>query len=140
MIKAFKLKKSFSELEAVSDLSFEIPENQVTGLLGPNGAGKTTTIRMLTTFLAPDSGEAEVAGYSVIKDSDKVRENIGYQPETPPLYPEMTVVEYLTFIAGIKKLFGSALKDSLARVLHRCLLEDVADQPCFQLSKGYRQR
>ncbi len=140
MIKASKLSKSFADLDAVNGLSFEIPENQVTGLLGPNGAGKTTTIRMLTTFLSPDSGDAEVAGYSVTKEADKVRESIGYQPETPPLYPEMTVLEYLDFVGKIKKLRTGELRDNVARVLHRCLLEDVAHQPCFQLSKGYRQR
>jgi len=140
MIKASKLKKSFADLDAVSELSFDIPGKQVTGLLGPNGAGKTTTIRMLTTFLAPDSGDAEIAGFSVVKDSDRVRENIGYQPENPPLFPEMTVLEYLNFVGKIKKLSASDLKENLARVLHRCLLEDVAHKACFQLSKGYRQR
>lgn len=140
MIKAHNLVKNFGELEAVRGLSLDIDSGEVVGLLGPNGAGKTTTMRMLTTYLVPDGGNADVAGYSITKDSDRVRENIGYLPETPPLYPEMTVLEYLNFITQLRSMDKTSAREAIARVMHRCLLEDVAHRLCSVLSKGFRQR
>lgn len=140
MIEARNLSKNYGSLEAVSGINFSIQENKVVGLLGPNGAGKTTTMRMLTTFLSPSSGGAVVAGYDIVKSPEKVRGAIGYLPETPPLYPELSVVEYLNFVGKIKGLKKKQLRSSLESVLERCFLKDVKNKLCSELSKGYRQR
>jgi ABC-2 type transport system ATP-binding protein len=140
MIKANKLRKVYGETQAVKELSFEISDGEVVGFLGPNGAGKTTTMRMLTTFVAPSGGTAEVAGYDICKQASEVRQNIGYLPETPALYPEMKVIEYLRYVAQLKNLSKKSIKSSLAEVLERFLIADVKEKLCAQLSRGYRQR
>lgn len=140
MIEAQNLSKRYGEIDAVCDLSFSIAQGEVVGLLGPNGAGKTTTMRMLTTFLAPSSGSAQVAGFDICKEAAEVRANIGYLPETPALYPELKVVEFIRFIAKLKGLRGKKLSSSIDDMIQRCLLADVADRICGQLSRGYRQR
>ncbi len=140
MIQATGLTKMFGEIEAVRDVSFSIADGDVVGLLGPNGAGKTTTMRMLTTFLPPTTGTAVVAGFDVLRQGHEVRKNIGYLPETPPLYPELTVKEYITFVAKIRGMPSRAVNDAVARALRRCALTAVADRLCGNLSKGYRQR
>ncbi|MCB0345084.1 MAG: ABC transporter ATP-binding protein [Bdellovibrionales bacterium] len=140
MIKAQDLCKHYGDVEAVKGISFEIPEGAVVGLLGPNGAGKTTTIRLLTTFLPPTSGTATVAGYDIKKQPAEVRKHIGYLPETPPLYPEMRVDEYVTFVAKLKGVGRGSLGHAVEKALTRCSLTDVAHKLCSQLSKGYRQR
>src|SRR3954468_4051638 len=99
MIEISQLSKRYGALTAVDDISFDVRAGEVLGFLGPNGAGKTTTMKMLTTFLAPSSGTAKVAGYDVYDDSIEVRRRIGYLPEDTPLYDDMTVLEYLEFIA-----------------------------------------
>lgn len=140
MIRAEALSKRYGEVEAVRGISFEIREGAVVGLLGPNGAGKTTTIRLLTTFLPPSSGTASVAGYDIRSAPAEVRKHIGYLPESPPLYPEMRVDEYLNFTARLKGVPSGALKEAVERALERCSLKDVAHKLCSQLSKGFRQR
>lgn len=140
MIEATNLSKRYREIEAVSNLSFKISANQVVGLLGPNGAGKTTTMRMLTTFLPPSAGTATICGYDINKQSHEVRKNIGYLPETPPLYLELTVVEYLTFVAGLKGVPTKKIKSAVEDMLQRCSLTAVPNRLCGELSKGYRQR
>lgn len=140
MIKVQKLSKHYGPLRALNDISFEVGAGEVLGLLGPNGAGKTTTIRLLTTFLPPTSGTAEIAGFDISKQADEVRKNIGYLPEVAPLYPELRVNEYLNFIGNLRGLSGRALKDATDKVITRCALEPVMTRLCSQLSKGFRQR
>jgi ABC-type multidrug transport system ATPase subunit len=140
MINAKHLSKSFGEAQVVSDVSFSAQKGEIVGFLGPNGAGKTTTIRMLATYLPPSSGEAIVAGYDVVKDSDQVRRRIGYLPENPPLYGEMTVSEYLSFVAQIKRVPKAAAKSRIEQVMERCFITDVRSKICQHLSRGYRQR
>ncbi len=140
MIEAQDLSKNFGDLNAVSHLSFRLETGEVLGLLGPNGAGKSTTMRLLTTFLAPSEGSAKVAGFDVRTQAQDVRRNIGYLPETPPLYPELRVREYLRFIAKIKGVARGKITSAVADSIERCLLSDVANRLCGQLSKGYRQR
>ncbi len=140
MIEVKGLEKSYGEIKAVRGLSFSVGSGEVVGLLGPNGAGKTTTMRMLTTFLPPSGGSALVAGFDIRKQGAEVRKRIGYLPESPPIYPELTVREYLTFVAKIRGVKSKFLKDALEKVFQRCGLKDVADRTCGNLSKGYRQR
>src|SRR5208337_4628001 len=102
MIQAQALTKKYAHTVAVDQISFEVQKGQIVGFLGPNGAGKTTTMRMLTCFLPPTSGTATVAGFDVLENPMEVKKRIGYLPETPPLYPEMEVVEYLHFTGQLK--------------------------------------
>src|SRR5213594_930233 len=104
MISVKDLTKRYARTTAVDHISFEVEKGQIVGFLGPNGAGKTTTMRMLTCFLPPTSGAASVAGFDVLEQPLEVKKRIGYLPETPPLYPEMDVIEYLTFVAKLKGL------------------------------------
>ena len=140
MIEVTNLHKRYGRMPAVKGISFNINPGEIVGFLGPNGAGKTTTIRMLTTFLPPSEGTAKVAGYDILKQSDEVRRNIGYLPETPPLYPEFTVHEYVTFVANLKGVARGKVKTAVGEVIERCRLNDVAHRLCGELSKGYRQR
>lgn len=140
MIEVSDLSKRYGRVAAVRGISFNINPGEIVGFLGPNGAGKTTTMRMLTTFLPPSDGTARVAGYDILKQSDDVRRNIGYLPETPPLYPELKVVEYLNFVAALKGVAPGILRGAVDSVIERCRLNDVADRLCGELSKGYRQR
>ncbi len=104
MIKVEGLTKRYARTVAVDNISFEVEKGQIVGFLGPNGAGKTTTMRVLTCFLPPTEGKATVAGYDVLENPMEVKQRIGYLPETPPLYPEMEVVEYLTFVGKLKHI------------------------------------
>ncbi len=140
MIEVQNLSKSYGDYTAVSDVSFTATKGQIVGFLGPNGAGKTTTIRMLATYLPPSSGTARVAGYDVVTQSDKVRQRIGYLPENPPLYSEMTVLEYLRFIAEIKAVPRASVASRIEQVMERCFITDVRNKLCQHLSRGYRQR
>jgi len=140
MIEVNNLAKRYGDYWAVSDITFSAARGEIVGFLGPNGAGKTTTIRMLATYLAPSSGTAKVAGFDILTESEDVRRHIGYLPETPPLYSEMTVREYLQFIARIKGLPSSSIKDSVENVIGRCILSEVAGRLCGHLSRGFRQR
>ena len=140
MIHVSNLTKYFNDYPAIRDVSFDVPRGQIVGLLGPNGAGKSTTMRILAGFLTATMGKAVIAGYDVFWDPLEVRRRIGYMPENCPLYPEMRVIEYLNFRAGIKGLHGRSRRDRVAYVLGRCWLEDVRRQLIGTLSKGYRQR
>ncbi len=140
MIKALNLSKNYGDINAVSNLCFHIKEGSVVGLLGPNGAGKTTTIRMLTTFIPPSSGTAEIAGYDLKKEGNEIRKLIGYLQESPPLYPELTVKEYLKFAGAIKGVSKRKINSRIDDLMSLCGLGDVRNRLCFELSKGYKQR
>ena len=140
MIEVEKLSKRYNDYAAVNEVSFTAQKGEIVGFLGPNGAGKTTTIRMLATYLPPSAGTARIAGFDIVKQSDDVRKNIGYLPENPPLYGEMTVEEYLFFVATIKGIRRQSVKSRVMWALERCFLLDVRKRLCQHLSRGYRQR
>jgi ABC-2 type transport system ATP-binding protein len=140
MIVVEHLTKYYGEYPAVRDVSFQVPKGRVVGFLGPNGAGKSTTMRILAGFLTATGGRATIAGHDVFADPIAVRRNIGYMPESCPLYPELRVSEYLRFRAGLKGLGWSARRMRIDYVIERCWLTDVRRQLIGTLSKGYRQR
>jgi len=140
MLEVRNLTKRYGDFVAVRDISFTAAQGQILGFLGPNGAGKTTTMRILTGFLPATSGTAKVAGFDVFTESAEVRRRIGYLPENPPLYTEMTCEAYLRFVARIKGMPRSAIEDAIDRVISTCGLESVRTRLLGQLSKGYRQR
>jgi len=139
MIKVEGLSKRYARTLAVDNISFEVEKGQIVGFLGPNGAGKTTTMRVLTCFLPPSSGKASVAGFDVLENPLEVKKRIGYLPETPPLYPEMEVVEYLTFVGKLKGI-SRDIGHRVDEVMERCAISDVRSKLIGNLSKGYRQR
>jgi ABC-2 type transport system ATP-binding protein len=132
--------KRFGRLTAVDNVSFEVRKGEILGFLGPNGAGKTTTMRIITCFLPPNEGSASVAGFDVFREPLEVKKRIGYLPELPPLYPEMTVVDYLHFVARIKGVDRAKRREQVASVVEKCALTEVRDKQTGRLSKGYRQR
>ncbi len=140
MIDVTELTKKYGTEPAVDGVSFSIRRGEVVGFLGPNGAGKTTTMRMLTGFLPPTSGRAMVADHDVLTNSLDVRRRVGYLPETTPLYPDLSVVEYLQFIGALRGLAGSALASGVDRAVDACGLGDVLGKDIGELSKGFRQR
>jgi ABC-2 type transport system ATP-binding protein len=140
MIKVQGLTKRYARNMAVDHISFEVQKGQIVGFLGPNGAGKTTTMRMLTCFIPPTDGSAEVAGYDVVANSMEVKRRIGYLPETPPVYPDMEVVEYLDFVGRIKGVPTNGLGKRISEVMEKCAVTDVRNKQIGKLSKGYRQR
>ena len=140
MIKVEGLTKRYARTVAVDNVSFEVEKGQIVGFLGPNGAGKTTTMRVLTCFLPPTGGQAEVAGFNVTADPMEVKKRIGYLPETPPLYPEMEVLEYLTFVGRLKGISKADVPARVKEVAERCSCADVGNKLIAKLSKGYRQR
>ncbi len=140
MITVTDLTKRYARHTAVDHVSFEVQKGQIVGFLGPNGAGKTTTMRMLTCFMPPTAGTATVAGFDVLEQPHEVKKHIGYLPETPPLYPEMSTSEYLEFVGKLKGLSGDELAKRIDYVLERCAVADVKDKLLGKLSKGYRQR
>ena len=142
MIEVDHLTKRYGPFTAVDDVSFRVEKGEILGFLGPNGAGKTTTMRVLTGYMPPTDGRAVVAGYDVFTNPIEAKRRIGYLPETPPLYPDMTVREYLTFVARIK-LGKTSKSDRAMRVDHamkKAHVDDMAGRHCGKLSKGYRQR
>jgi ABC-2 type transport system ATP-binding protein len=140
MIKVEGLTKRYARTVAVDNISFEVEKGGIVGFLGPNGAGKTTTMRVLTCFLPPTSGSASVAGFDVLEHPLEVKKRIGYLPETPPLYPEMEVHEYLTFVGRLKGISSSDVGRRVNEVSERCAVGDVRTKLIGKLSKGYRQR
>jgi ABC-2 type transport system ATP-binding protein len=140
MITVQGLTKRYAHTLAVDHISFEVQKGQIVGFLGPNGAGKTTTMRILTCFLPPSEGTATVAGFDVIDQPMEVKKRIGYLPETPPVYPEMEVGEYLTFVGKLKGMRGPSLASRVTEVAERCAVADVRNKLIGKLSKGYRQR
>jgi ABC-2 type transport system ATP-binding protein len=140
MITVNGLTKRYARNVAVDNISFEVEKGQIVGFLGPNGAGKTTTMRVLTCFLPPTSGTASVAGFDVLDHPLEVKRRIGYLPEAPPVYPEMEVAEYLSFVGSLKGLKGADLAKRVDEVAGRCAVADVKKKLIGKLSKGYRQR
>lgn len=140
MIDVRNLTKRYGRHAAVNDISFSVGTGKIVGFLGPNGAGKTTTLRMLTGYLPPSSGSAQVAGYDIFRQSLKARRNIGYMPENVPLYNEMRVREYLRYRAQLKGLKGKDARQHIGEAMDLCGLTDVRRKMIKTLSKGYRQR
>lgn len=140
MIRAAELSKSFGSFRAVNSISFEIERGQIVGFIGPNGAGKTTTMRMLTGFIPATSGQADVCGFNVFDQPMAVRRAIGYLPETPPLYAELSIGEYLQFIAEVREVPRSDRLSRMGDVMERVGLNGMERRLLGSLSKGYRQR
>jgi ABC-2 type transport system ATP-binding protein len=140
MISVKHLTKSFGRTVAVDDISFEVSKGEVLGFLGPNGAGKTTTMRILTCYLAPDSGTATVAGYDILEDSLEVRKRVGYLPENAPLYLDMDVVSYLRFVAEVRGIPHDEVTRRIRRMVDVCGLGSVLGRNVGELSKGFKQR
>jgi ABC-2 type transport system ATP-binding protein len=140
VIEVQHLTKQYGNFTAVDDISFTVPRGEILGFLGPNGAGKTTTMRVLTGYMPPSEGRAMVAGYDVMEKPLEAKRRTGYLPETPPLYPDMTVREYLTFCARIKGVPSGDRKARIGAVMDRTRVADMANRACGKLSKGYRQR
>ena len=140
MIKVADVTKRYGPKTAVKNISFEVKRGEIVGFLGPNGAGKTTTMRILTGFLPPTSGTAEVGGFDVREEPIEVKRRIGYLPESPPLYPEMEVGDYLRFVARIKAIPKKDVSRRIDCALDRTASGSVRDTLIGKLSKGYRQR
>ena len=140
MIEVEHLTKRYGPVTAVQDVSFQVHKGEILGFLGPNGAGKTTTMRVLTGYMPATEGRVVVAGHDVFEQPVKAKRRIGYLPETPPLYPDMTVREYLQFVAKIKGVPPSDRKKRVEEVMARTWVSDMAGRACGKLSKGYRQR
>jgi ABC-2 type transport system ATP-binding protein len=143
VIEVQHLTKRYGTVTAVDNISFRVEKGHILGLLGPNGAGKSTTMRILTGYMPATDGKAVVAGYDVFAKPIEAKTRIGYLPETPPLYPDMTVREYLTFVSKIKIARKISKAERAARVdavMKRTFVDDMAKRHCGKLSKGYRQR
>jgi len=140
MIEVENLSKRYGPTLAVSGVSFNVQKGEVLGFLGPNGAGKTTTMRVITGFFPPTEGKVRVAGCDVVDEPLEAKRHIGYLPELPPVYPDMTVVEYLAFVGRIKGVSRRDLRTRLDEIVARCAVGDVRNRQIGKLSKGYRQR
>ena len=140
MIEVQNLTKRYGPTLAVSDVSFEVQKGEILGFLGPNGAGKTTTMRVITGYIPASDGRVRVAGFDVHDEPLEAKRRIGYLPETPPIYPDMTVKEYLSFVARIKGVPRREVKKRVAEVSEKCAITDVGNRQTGRLSKGYRQR
>ena len=140
MIEANGLSKFYGDFVAIQDISFSIPEGQIVAFLGPNGAGKSTTMKVLTGFLSPNQGRAEIAGLDIQRRRIEASRKLGYLPENGPLYQEMTPVELLTFFGKARGLADNELEAAIDRVNHLCALSEVMEKPIDKLSRGYRQR
>src|SRR5512137_656966 len=140
MIRAVDLSKQYGSTRAVDGINFEVFRKEVVGFLGPNGAGKTTTMKMLTCFLAPTKGDAFVGGHSVWEQSLEIRRMLGYLPEDTPLYRDMTVLEYLEFIADVRGIERDARRAKIKNMVEVCGLGTVIGRVVGELSKGFRQR
>ncbi len=140
MIEVSHLTKKYGGHLAVDDVSFTVEDGQIYGLLGPNGAGKSTIMNILTGYLSATSGQVTVAGHPLPEEADEAKACVGYLPEQPPLYPEMTVGEYLNFVAELKKVPRTQRKEQVLRAARRTGLEKVLPRLIRSLSKGYKQR
>ncbi|MDW7709983.1 MAG: ATP-binding cassette domain-containing protein [Deferrisomatales bacterium] len=140
MIQAESLTKYYGEVKALDGVSFRVEQGEIVGLLGPNGAGKTTAMKILTCFLPPSSGTARVAGRDIFEEPLAVKRSVGYLPEEPPVYTELTVEEYLAYAGRLKGLARGEVKPARSRAMDKCGLGDVAGRLIGNLSKGYRQR
>ncbi|MEE8443086.1 MAG: ABC transporter ATP-binding protein, partial [Dehalococcoidia bacterium] len=140
MIEAENLTKYYGDFPAISNVSFSVNKGEVLGFLGPNAAGKTTTMRILTGFMPPTSGVARIAGYDIVSESLEARRQIGYLPETVPLYTEMTVKSYLAFMGTIRGMADKTIQRRVSEVTEICHLEEYFNSLIGKLSKGFRQR
>jgi ABC-2 type transport system ATP-binding protein len=140
VIEVQHLTKRYGRFTAVDDVSFRVERGEILGFLGPNGAGKTTTMRILTGYMPATEGKAIVAGFDVFDQPIEAKKRTGYLPETPPLYPDMSVIEYLAFVAHIKGVPAAGRTQRIHAVMERTRIADVANRLCSRLSKGYRQR
>ncbi len=141
MVVVENIVKDYGDLRAVDGVSFEVRKGDILGFLGPNGAGKSTTMKMITGFLSPTSGTASVAGFDVLKDPLEAKKRVGYLPESSPAYPEMTVVEFLSYVAETRGFRSQDdIHNRLTDVIVKCHLQTVQNQAIETLSKGYRQR
>ena len=140
MIEVQHLTKRYGRVTAVDDVSFRVEQGEILGFLGPNGAGKTTTMRILTGYMPATEGKAIVAGFDVFDQPIEAKRRTGYLPETPPLYPDMSVLEYLQFVAKIKGVPGNERRERIQAVMKRTRIDDMANRLCAKLSKGYKQR
>ncbi len=140
MIEVEHLTKSYGQARAVNDISFKVEKGEILGFLGPNGAGKTTTMRILTGYLPATGGTARVSGFDVFDDSMEVRKRIGYLPETPPLYPDMSVGDYLAFVAQIKGVANTDVPNRVAEAMRLTNLTERKDWLIKKLSRGFKQR
>ncbi len=140
MIEVQHLSKRYGRVTAVDDVSFRVERGEILGFLGPNGAGKTTTMRILTGYMPATDGKAIVAGFDVFDQPIEAKRRTGYLPETPPLYPDMTVLEYLTFVAKVKGVPANERRQRIHDVMERTRVADMAHRLCAKLSKGYKQR
>jgi ABC-2 type transport system ATP-binding protein len=140
VIEVQHLTKHYGPVAAVQDVSFRVERGEIVGFLGPNGAGKTTTMRVITGYMPATEGKVVVAGFDVFDQAVEAKRRTGYLPETPPLYAEMTVREYLTFVAKIKGVPSGERKARVESVMKRTWVADMAERHCGKLSKGYRQR
>lgn len=137
MIEVSHVSRNFGDFRAVNDVSFSIPTGQIVGLLGPNGAGKTTTMRMITGFLAPTSGSVKIDGIDICENPVEAKKKIGYMPESAPLYGEMIVEDYLTYIAN---MYGQNPAEKVPALCQECGLKEVMSKNISELSRGNRQR
>lgn len=140
MLKVENLRKSYGNIESVKDISFNIGENEIVGLLGPNGAGKSTTMRMITGYIFQDFGKVEVMGIDMVENPVEAKKHIGYLPEIPPLYMDMTVEEHLDFICSLKKINKRYRENEIIRVCNMLNIFEVKGRLIKNLSKGYKQR
>lgn len=140
MIEVKGLTKKYGKHLAVDNLSFEIEDGKITGFLGPNGAGKSTTMNMMTGYLAPGKGTVLINGTDILKEPEKAKKQIGYLPELPPVYPDMTVREYLSFVTELKKVPKKERASQIEKIEEMCEINDVDGRLIKNLSKGYRQR
>jgi ABC-2 type transport system ATP-binding protein len=140
VIEVQHLTKRYGGVTAVNDVSFRVERGEILGFLGPNGAGKTTTMRILTGYIPATEGTASIAGFDVFSQAIEAKRRTGYLPETPPLYPDMTVREYLQFVSKIKGVPSKERKARIDQVMKKTFIADMAGRACGKLSKGYRQR
>jgi ABC-2 type transport system ATP-binding protein len=140
VIEVQHISKRYGRVTAVEDVSFRVERGEILGFLGPNGAGKTTTMRILTGYMPPTEGRAMIAGFDIFDHPLEAKRRTGYLPEAPPLYPDMTVREYLNFVARIKGVASKVRRDRVDTVMRRTRIADMADRHCAKLSKGYKQR
>ena len=140
MIEVIHIKKQYGEKYAVEDLSFTVEDGKLYGLLGTNGAGKSTTMNIITGYLRADGGSVRINGYDISKEQEKAKRQIGYLPEIPPVYPDMTVTEYLTFAAELKKIGARQVRSEISRVMEITDIAPMQRRLVRNLSKGYKQR
>ncbi|MGH7257047.1 MAG: ABC transporter ATP-binding protein, partial [Nitrospiraceae bacterium] len=140
MIEVRQITKRYGNLTAIDHVTFRVAKGEILAFLGPNGAGKTTIMRILTCFMTPTEGTASIAGFDCVDQAMEVKRQIGYLPETPPVYQELTVSEYLTFVGRLRGLSGKTLSTKMDRVIERLSIGSVRERLIANLSRGYRQR